>query len=126
MGQRSGRAPRRTVAVVAAAVAGTLLPAAARSTPSVAHARAQPPDAQSAAEDPGDSAQLLESFRAMRRAQCLRKKQRRHKAKQAAQISQRLAPSETQHVVDVSSEAGAAGQCAELQGVPVAVPALAP
>jgi len=66
-------APRRTVAVVAAVVAGTSLSAAARATSPVTKAKAQPPDPQSTAEEAGDSAQLLASLLAVRRAQRLRK-----------------------------------------------------
>jgi len=74
-------APRRTVVVVAAAVAGTSLSAAARPTLSATRAREPPLDPQSAAEDTGDPAQLLASLRASRRMQRLRKKQRRREAK---------------------------------------------
>ena len=108
------------------AVAGTVLSAASRPTPSVTRAKVQPSDALNAAEDAGDPAQLLASLRAVRKAPRLRKKQRRREAKQAAQNAQCPAPSETQLGADVSHAAGTAGQSAELGGVHAAVPAPVP
>ena len=109
--------PRRTVAAVAAAVAGTALFAAARPTQPATRAREPPLDTLSDAEgNAGDPAQLLASLRAVRKAQRSRRKQRRREAKQAAQNAQRPAPSETQLGADVSHAAGTAGQSAELGG----------
>ena len=73
-------APKRTVAAVAAAVAGTVMSAAVRpSAPATLHKeRAQ--DAQGKAEDSDDPAQLLEKLRAVRRAQRLRKREKRRMA----------------------------------------------
>jgi len=81
-------APRRTVAAVAAAVAGTSLSAAARSTPTETRARVPPLDPQKPAEESGDAAQLLERLKAVRKAARLRKKQRRREAKQLQQQQQ--------------------------------------
>ncbi|CAK0862539.1 unnamed protein product [Prorocentrum cordatum] len=81
-------APRRTVAAVAAAVAGTVMSATARpSVPATMHKeRAQ--DAQGKAEDSDDPVQLLEKLRAVRRAQRLRKKEKRRTAKQPFHLQQ--------------------------------------
>ena len=122
-------APRRTVAAVAAAVAGTCLSAAAR--PCVAtKPKVCTQDAQSAAGETDDPAQLLETLRAVRRTQRHRKKEKRRAAKQAAaeapapplQSFDGLQPD----VAATHSIAGAAGPSADLGGSLAAAPAPAP
>ena len=115
-------APRRTVAAVAAAVAGTVL-AASKQVPATVHKeRAQ--DAPSVAEVSDDPAELLDKLRSVRRAQRQRKKQKRRDAKQAALDSQRLSTTAAQHdPAESGTNASTAGQGAELGGTPAAVPA---
>ena len=78
------RAPRRTVAAVASAAVGALAFGADRPTPlpkaNAVHTR----DAQGEDVADGEPALLLASLRAARRAQRLRKKERRRVARQAA------------------------------------------
>jgi hypothetical protein len=115
-------APRRTVAAVAAAVAGTVLSAAAAprqpATKPQVHTQ-EPPSATLEADNPE---KLLASLRAVRRAQRLRKKQRRRDAKQAAGLSLSVAEL-PQPNADVKDD-GAAGLCAEHVGAPAAAPAV--
>ena len=67
-------APRRTVAAVAAAVAGTVLATPARPAQPATLRQTRAQDAQSHAEDDGDPVQLLANLRAVCRAQRKRKK----------------------------------------------------
>ena len=124
------RAPRRTVAAVAAAVSGTVLSAAARPfAPATMHKeRAQ--DAQGKAEESDDPGPLLEKLRAVRRAQRQRKKEKRRAAKQAASeppVPPCASLDGPQHCVGaIHPIAGAAGPSADFGGSLVAVPAQAP
>ena len=95
------RAPRRTVAAVAAAVAGTVMSAAA--SPPAARPQMRTQDAKSETLEADDPEKLLASLRAVRRAQRLRKKQRRREAKQAAGISLRVAETPQQPQEEFSS-----------------------
>jgi len=116
------RAPRRTVAAVAAAVAGTVMSAAAApARPATMH-RMRTQDAQSETLEADNPDKLLASLRAVRRAQRLRKKQRRRDAKQAAGMSPSAAEI-LQPSADVKDD-DAAGLCAEHVGAPAAVPAV--
>lgn len=115
-------APRRTVAAVAAAVAGTVLSAASQSTRLATKPRVLIQEAPTDAEA-GNPEQLLASLRTARRAQRQRKKQRRREAKAAlspssAEIAQQPAAERT-HISEDT-----AGLCSEHVGASDAVPAL--
>jgi len=116
------RAPRRTVAAVAAAVTGTLVSATARPCPAATVHKARTLDAQGNAEVVDDPAQLLATLRAVRRAQRQKKKERRRAAKAKAQLD----ASNQIVVVDamVDSTAGNADRCARSEGTVVAVSAV--
>ena len=117
-------APRRTVAAVAAAVAGTVLSAGAQVPATKPVVRT--PNAQSNDDECSDDpALLLEKLRSVRRAQRQRKKQKRREAKQAAADSQRSGSS-AQHDNAVPINASTAGQCTEVGASSVAVPAPVP
>lgn len=104
------RAPRRTVAAVAAAVTGTLVSAAAR--PCVAtKPKVCTQDAQSAAGETDDPAQLLETLRAVRRTQRKKKKERRRAAKLEARDNS-------------DQKADVADQSAQIEGTVAAVSAM--
>ena len=118
-------APRRTIAAVAAAVAGTCLSAAARPFKAVKEPAARAQDAPSHAEEADDPAQLLDRLRAVRRAQRSRKKQRRREAKRLAQEQRRVDHGQPL-TGSVDPPDGAAGQSAELRGASAAAPAPAP
>ena len=124
------RAPRRTVAAVAAAVSGTVLSAAARPfAPATMHKeRAQ--DAQGKAEESDDPGPLLERLRAVRRAQRQRKKEKRRAAKQAASeppVPPSASFESPQPCAGATHPiAGAAGPSADFGGSLVAEPAQAP
>ena len=115
-------APRRTVAAVAAAVAGTVLSAAAAPRQPATKPQVHTQDPQSATLEADSPDKLLASLRAVRRAQRLRKKQRRRDAKQAAGLSLSAADL-PQPLADVKDD-GAAGLCAEHVGALAAVPAV--
>lgn len=93
------RASLRTVAAVAAAVAGRVLEAARPDLPAaVPQARTQ--DAQSAAGETDDPAQLLETLRAVRRTQRKKKKERRR----AAKLETRDNPDQKADLADQSAQ----------------------
>ena len=111
--------PRRTILGVAASVASALM----RPRDVAVHGKVAAVPARTPAQvvDNSDTAVLLDSLRAARRAQRIRKKERRRVAKQAAEAQRQSTPDDHQ-----SSNVGAAGQCADLGGDSVAEPALAP
>ena len=122
------RAPRRTVAAVAAAVAGTVLQASAQPTPA-AKRESCVPNAHCEPEETGDPAKLLESLRAARRAQRLRKKQRRRVAKQANMVVDSQPDDmvvDSQPGAATVRDSGTAGLSSELKGASVVAAAQVP
>jgi hypothetical protein len=122
-------AHRRTVAAVAAVVAGTVLSAAARpgSQATMPKVRTQESWMHHAWQMmPTTQPSCRHHMRVMRHAQRLRKKQRRREAKQAALNSQCPAHSDDQPCNDVSPATGAGGQRAKHVGASADVLAPAP
>ena len=118
----------RTVAAVAAAVAGKALSAAAQPTPAAKPKMHTPEPEPNLLDEANDPVKLLATLRAVRSAQRARKKERRRAAKQAATNHDAPSPQNddvAQSRPVASPTEDAAGKDAESRGVSAAQPALA-